>query len=250
MPEPIIFSPFHFFIFSPLLRLLADVGQDSTIHIEHVTIHGVRGMRGEEHSGTSQLRRIEPTASRCLGTDEAIEWMAAAVRLAFTQRSSLGRSNVARAYAVTLDVVLTILRADVTGEHLQAALGSSVCRNGLTTQLRHHRADVDDLTLTALHHLRDDGRRADERTHKVDVDDLLELSALHLVHGDALDDTSVVDEDVNLTNLLMDGLHKGLYCIFVGHVADIALHIADASFLVVVKATLQGCLLPMKIDLP
>ena len=29
---------------SVLLRLLADVGQDAAVHIEHVTVHGVRGV--------------------------------------------------------------------------------------------------------------------------------------------------------------------------------------------------------------
>ena len=38
-----------------LLRLLADVSQNATVYIEHVAVHGVTGMRGEEHGGTTQL---------------------------------------------------------------------------------------------------------------------------------------------------------------------------------------------------
>ena len=82
--------------------------------------------------------------------------MTAAIRLTLAQRSCLRSSDVARTDAVTLDVVFSIFRADVASEHLQTSLGSSVCRNGLTAKLAHHRADVDNLTLTALHHLWDD----------------------------------------------------------------------------------------------
>lgn len=167
--------------------------------------------------------------------------MTAAVRLTLTERSGLWCGDVARADTVTLDVVLTVLRADVAGEHLQATLGSCIGRYRFTTQLRHHRADVDDLTLTALHHLGDDGRADDERTDEVDVDDLLELSALHLVHGDALDDAGIVYEDVDLTYLLVDLLHECLYVIFLRYVAYVALHVLNAGLLIVVKTALQGC---------
>ena len=42
-------------IWTDLLRLLADVGQDTAIDIEHVTIHCVRSVRSQEHSRTTQL---------------------------------------------------------------------------------------------------------------------------------------------------------------------------------------------------
>jgi hypothetical protein len=53
-----------------LFRLLTDVGENTAIDIEHMTVNGVRCMRSEEHSGASELRRIEPTTSRRLGADE------------------------------------------------------------------------------------------------------------------------------------------------------------------------------------
>ena len=53
-----------------LFRLLTDVGENTAIDVEHMTVNGVRCMRSEEHSGTSKLRRIEPTTSRRLGADE------------------------------------------------------------------------------------------------------------------------------------------------------------------------------------
>ncbi len=111
---------------SVLLRLLANVGQDATINIQYVAIDGVRSVRSQEDSRTAQLRRIEPAAGRCLGADERIEGMTAAVRLTLTKGSGLGSGDVAWANAVTLDVVLSVLRADVAGEHLQATLGGSV----------------------------------------------------------------------------------------------------------------------------
>ena len=74
-----------------------------------MTIHGIRSVRSEEHGGTTQLLRIEPTSGRSLGTDEAIERMTAAIRLLFTQRCSLWCGDLARADTVTLDVILTIL---------------------------------------------------------------------------------------------------------------------------------------------
>ena len=45
-----------------LLRLLADIGEDTAIDIEHMAVDGVGCMRGEEHGGTSELRGIEPAA--------------------------------------------------------------------------------------------------------------------------------------------------------------------------------------------
>ena len=92
-----------------LLRLLADVGEDTTIYIEHVAVDGIAGVRSQEHGGTTQLRRIEPTSGRSLGADERVERMTAAVRLTLAQRCGLRSSDVARANAVALDVVLAIL---------------------------------------------------------------------------------------------------------------------------------------------
>ena len=45
--------PFLMYLF--LLRLLADVGEDTTINIKHMAIYGVRSMRCEEHGGTTQF---------------------------------------------------------------------------------------------------------------------------------------------------------------------------------------------------
>ena len=60
------------------------------------------------------------------------------------------------------------------------------------------------------------------------------------MHGDALDDAGVVDQDVDLSHLYVDALHERLDIILLGHVADIARDIGDAGFLVVGEAPLQS----------
>ena len=119
----------HFFVF---LRLLANISKDATIYIEYVSIDSIGGMGGQEHGGTAQLLGIEPATSRCLRTDERVERMTAAVGLRFTQRCRLRRGDVAWANGVTLNVIAAILGTDVSCEHLQSTLGSSVGADGLT----------------------------------------------------------------------------------------------------------------------
>ena len=95
--------------FVKLLRLLAYISEDTAIDIENVTIHGIGGFGGEEDSGTCEFLRIEPTASRSLGADEAIKGMTTAIWLTLAQRSCLRSSNITRANAIALDVVLAVL---------------------------------------------------------------------------------------------------------------------------------------------
>ena len=40
---------------SSLLGLLADISQNTTVHIEHMTVDGIRSMRSQEHGGATQL---------------------------------------------------------------------------------------------------------------------------------------------------------------------------------------------------
>ena len=65
------------------------VCQDASIDIEHMSIHGIRGVRSEEHGRTTQLLGVEPTTCGCLGTDERVERMAASIGLTLTKRSCL-----------------------------------------------------------------------------------------------------------------------------------------------------------------
>ena len=97
-----------------LLWLLTDVCEDTTINIQYMTIDSIRSLRSQEYCRTTKLRRIEPATSWSLSANEAIEWVTTTVSLTLTKRSCLRSSDVARANTITLDVVLTILRADVT----------------------------------------------------------------------------------------------------------------------------------------
>ena len=205
-------------------------GQDAAIDVEDQAVDKVRGLRCQEDGGAAQILGIAPAASGGLGNDELVKRMTAAVRLDLTQRCGLRGSNVARSNAVALDIVLTVLGSDVLGQHLQAALSSSVGGDSLTAQLAHHRADVDNLTAALLDHVRDNGLGHDERGVQVNVDDLTELSSAHLGHRDTLDDTGVVDQNVDVTNFLGNLLDECLDSVLVGDVADIAVGINAGLF--------------------
>ena len=168
--------------------------------------------------------------------------MTAAVGLDLAQRCGLRGSDVAGSNAVALDVVCAVLRSDVLGEHLQAALGCSVGGDGLTAQLAHHGADVDDLAAALCDHVGDDGLCHDEGSVQVNIDDLTELSSAHFGHGDALNDTGVVDQNVDVANFLGDLCHHGVDGILIGHVADVAVSL-DACFCVSSDALIHQLLL-------
>ena len=222
-----------------MLRLFADVGEDPAVHIEDLSVHGVGCLRGEEHRGPSQFIRIEPAARRRLRADECVERMPAAVRLLLAQGSGLLGGDVAGAQAVALDVVTAVFGTDIPGQHLEPALRRSVGRHRLAAQFGHHRADVDDLPFTALHHLGHHGGGSDVRSHQVDVDDLLELGACHLVHRDALDDAGVVHEDVDGADLGVDCLDQRGDSLLVGDIADEAADVLDAGLPVVFQPHLE-----------
>ena len=62
------------------------------------------------------------------------------------------------------------------------------------------------------------------------------------MHRDTLDDTSVVDEDIDVTNLLMDSFYESLYSILVSNVTYIAVHVFDASLFIVSESALESSL--------
>ena len=130
-------------------------------------------------------------------------------------------SDVTRADTVTLNVVFTIFRADIASQHLQTAFGSSVSRYSFTTQLRHHRADVDDFTGTLLHHGRQHSLRNDERSVQVDINHTTEVSSFHFVHRNTADNTGVINKDINRTYFFLDSSNHCLNSRFVCHVAYI-----------------------------
>ena len=122
-----------------------------------------------------------------------------------------------------MDVVSTVFGADVTSQHLQTTLSGSVCRYSLTTQFGHHGADVDDLTVTLLHHCRQNSLRNDERSIQVDVDNATEIGSFHFVHRDTADDTCVVNQNINRAHFFFDSSHHSLNSRFVSYVAYITM---------------------------
>ena len=72
--------------------LLADVGQDAAVHVEHVAVDEVGSVGGEEHGGALQVIGRAPAGGWGFGNDELIEGMAAAVWLALAQGAVCGVS--------------------------------------------------------------------------------------------------------------------------------------------------------------
>lgn len=92
-----------------MLWLLADVCKDATVNIEDMPVHGIGGMRSKEYGRTSEFLGVEPSPCGCLGADERVEGMAAAVCLTLAQRCCLRCGDVARTDGVALYVVTAIL---------------------------------------------------------------------------------------------------------------------------------------------
>ncbi len=89
-----------------ILGLLSDIGEDAAVYVKDMAVDEVRSVRGKEYCGTHEVFGSTPTSGRSLGDDKLVERMAASIRLDLAERSSLGSSDVARADAVALDVVL------------------------------------------------------------------------------------------------------------------------------------------------
>ena len=170
-------------MFHPYLRLLADVGEDAAVHIQHMAVDEVGSVAGKEHRRTHKVLRGAPPRRRRLCDDELVERVAASVRLALPQRRRLRRLDVSRPDAVALDVVFAVLAGNVLRQHLQAALCSRIRAHRLAPQLAHHAADVDDLSVPLFDHPRDHRLAHDERRVQVHVHHLPELRRRHLAHG-------------------------------------------------------------------
>ena len=168
--------------------------------------------------------------------------MSGAIRLNLTQRCSLRCLNVSGSDTVTLDVVLSVLRADVLCEHLEAALGSCISRYRLTTKLRHHGACVDDLAVALLDHAWKDSLCAEERTGEIDIDNLIPLLLRHLNHRDSLDDAGIIYQDINTTELLLDILHECVYLLLVRNITYDTVCI-DAELLVLCDTSVYELLI-------
>ena len=154
--------------------------------------------------------------------------MSASVRLRLAKRRRLRGCDVTRTQTVALDVVLAVLGADIACQHLQSALRSSIGTHGLATEFGHHRADIDDLAFAPCHHLRQYRSGYNVWCYQVNIDHLLEFLTLHLMHRYTLDDAGVINENIDLSYLLMNTLHKSLDGVLVRHVAYIAVRVVNA----------------------
>ena len=126
---------------------------------------------------------------------------------------------------------------NVAGKHFQATLCRCIGGNGLASELRHHRADVDDLAASLGYHSGNHGFGNDERGVQVNVYHLTEILHGHLGHRDALDYPGIVDQNVYRSQF---GLYVGHHLLnlgLVGYVTDIS-----AGFYALGPVVLQGLL--------
>ena len=93
----------------------------------------------EEDRGALQLLDLAPAARGRARADPGGEFL-----VRHQRRVELG-AEIARRNAVRRDAVLGELRAHRLGEHLHRALARRVGRDRRAAELRHHRADIDDL---------------------------------------------------------------------------------------------------------
>ena len=157
--------------------------------------------------------------------------MTGTVSLSFTQRSGLRSCDITRTDTITLDVIFAIFGSDIASQHLQTTFGGSISRYGLTAEFAHHRADIDDLSVSFLDHGRNNCFRDDKRTVQVDIDHLAEFGSRHFHHRDTFDDTGVVHQNIDYAYLLFDLCNESIHLLFIRHVANITVSFDTFSFI-------------------
>ena len=164
------------------------------------------------------------------------------VALSLPERCCLRSCNITRSDTVALDVICTIFGSDVLCKHLQATLCRSIGAYGLSSELAHHWADIDDLSATLLNHLWDYSLRADERCIKVQVHYSPKILCAHLCHRNSLDTSCIVHKNIQSSVLLDYFRGKLLYGTFVCNVTHIAFHIVHTTLSVFLKALVYAFL--------
>ena len=86
--------------------------------------------------------------------------------------------------------------------------------------------------MTLLDHTWDNSLRYDEWCSKVDVDYLLEVIYRHFCHRNALDDTSIVNQDVDNAEFLLDISNHVLHLFLISYITDITLGINTLSLVI------------------
>lgn len=200
-----------------LLRLFPYICQYASVDVEDVAVDKIGGGGGEEQGGAFEVGGRSPAGGGGFGDDEVVKGMSR-----FAEGGCLGRSYIAGADAVDLDVVRCPFAGEVAGQHLQASLGGGVGADCLAPQFAHHGAYIDDLSASLGDHAGGDGLGDDEGGGEVNVDDLTEVGGGHFNGGDALDYAGIVYEDVYRADFSADLGYEGVNGGFVGYVAYIA----------------------------
>ena len=130
--------------------------------------------------------------------------MLRAIRLKLSKGCRLRRCDIARSDAVTLDVVLAIFRCDISGKHLKAALGCCISRNRFSSQLAHHRANIDDLSVALLDHSGDHCLRHNKGSDQVNIDHFRKFRDIHLFHRNTLDDPGIIYQNIYHSQSVFD----------------------------------------------
>lgn len=109
------------------LRLFSNISQNPAIHIQNVSVYKIRR---KEYCRSFQILRRSPTCSRCFCNDKLIKGMTLSIRLNLTKWRSLRCCNITGANTITLDIIFTIFRRNISGQHLQTTLCCSMRRYG------------------------------------------------------------------------------------------------------------------------
>ena len=127
-------------------------------------------------------------------------------------------AEIARRNAVRRDAVLGEFRAHRLGEHLHRALARRVGRDGRAAELRHHRADVDDLAARPRDHAPRDRLRDEEHRVEIGRHDLPPVGFGKFGERHALGHAGIVHQDVDRPDVLLDLLDRRLHAGAAGHV--------------------------------
>ena len=96
--------------------------------------------------------------------------------------------------------------------------------------------------MALLDHAGDNCLGHDEGSVQIHINYLAELSSRHIAHGDSLDDSRIVYQDINHAHFLLDLGYQLIYRVLIGNIAHIAERV-DAFLLVSGKALVYQFLL-------
>ena len=127
--------------------------------------------------------------------------------------------------------MLAKLGADVPRQHLQSTLCGRICGYRFTSQLAHHRTNVDNFAVSLLDHSRKHSLCYDKRRVQVNIYNLAEVRCTHFQHGGAFDNTCIIDQNINYADFLLDLLYHRTDLCFICHVAQITLCVNPLFFI-------------------